>query len=237
MASVFFGVSGWAYATWKPDFYPQKLASAKFLGFYASRFTTVEVNYTFRTFPTEKLLTKWADSTPPDFKFSVKANQAITHIRRLKNARDLTEKFIASVEPLHAANKLGAILFQLPPNLKCDLTVLNDFLDGLPKRTRCAIEFRHASWFTDEVYSAMTKRNVALCLAEDNELVTPDKHTADFFYLRPRKDGYSATDRKAIARRVRALAQQGEVFAYYKHFDSPECPLQAEEIVAAVKSA
>jgi uncharacterized protein YecE (DUF72 family) len=236
MGKVFCGVSGWAYAKWKPEFYPAKLSSAKFLGYYSSRLNSVEVNYTFRGFPTEKLLGNWIAATPPDFKFAIKAHQSITHIKRLKNVADATAKFIASLKPLQEANKLGPVLFQLPPNLKLDLKLLQDFLAELPGKTLCTIEFRDASWFVEDVFGALTKRNVALCLAESDDLVTPDKRTADFCYLRLRKEGHSANDRKAIARRVRGLAQHGEVLAYYKHFDSPVCPLQAEELLAAVKS-
>jgi uncharacterized protein YecE (DUF72 family) len=237
MGKVFCGVSGWAYAKWKPDFYPAKLASTKFLGYYSGRLNSVEVNYTFRGFPTEKLLGNWISATPPDFKFAIKAHQSITHIKRLKNAGDDTAKFIASLKPLQEANKLGPVLFQLPPNLKFDLKLLQDFLAELPGKTRCTIEFRNASWFVEDVFSALTKRNVALCLAESDDLVTPDKQTADFCYLRLRKEGYSPNDRQANARRVRSLAQQGEVFAYYMHFDAPECPLQAEELLTASKSS
>jgi uncharacterized protein YecE (DUF72 family) len=237
MGKAFCGVSGWAYAKWKPDFYPAKLASAKFLGYYSSRLNSVEVNYTFRGFPTEELLGNWISATPPDFKFAVKAHQSITHIKRLKNVADATAKFITSLKPLKEANKLGPVLFQLPPNLKFDLKLLQDFLAELPGETRSTIEFRNASWFVEDVFSALSKRNVALCLAESDDLVTPDKRTADFCYLRLRKEGYSANNRKAIERRVRSLAQHGEVFAYYMHFDAPECPLQAEELLAAVKSA
>jgi uncharacterized protein YecE (DUF72 family) len=236
MGRVSCGVSGWAYAKWKPDFYPPKLASAKFLGYYSSRLNSVEVNYTFRSFPTEKLLGNWIAATPPDFKFAIKAHQSITHIKRLKNVAEATAKFIASLKPLQEANKLGPVLFQLPPNLKFDLKLLQDFLAELPDKPRCTIEFRNASWFVEDVFAALTKRNVALCLAESDDLVTPDKRTADFCYLRLRKDGYSANDRNAIAHRVRSLAKHGEVFAYYKHFDAPECPLQAEELLNATKS-
>lgn len=235
MARVFCGVSGWAYTKWKPDFYPAKLSSAKFLGYYSARLNSVEVNYTFRSFPTEKLLGNWIAATPPDFKFSVKAHQSITHIKRLKNVADSTAKFIASLKPLQEADKLGPVLFQLPPNLKFDLKLLQDFLAELPKKTRCTIEFRNASWFVEDVFSALAKRNVALCLAESDDLVTPDKQTADFCYLRLRKEGYSANDRGVNARRVGNLAQRGEVFVYYMHFDAPECPLQAEELFHATK--
>ncbi len=236
MGKVFCGVSGWAYAKWKPDFYPAKLSSAKFLGFYASRLNSVEVNYTFRSFPTEKLLGNWNAATPPDFTFAVKAHQSITHIKRLKNVAEPTAKFIASLEPLQEAGKLGPILFQLPPNLNCDLKLLQGFLAELPDKTRYTIEFRNPSWFVEEVFGALAKRNVALCLAESDDLVTPEKQTADFFYLRLRKEGYTANDRKAITRRVRSMAQRGEVFTYDMHFDSPECALHAEELFQATKS-
>jgi uncharacterized protein YecE (DUF72 family) len=196
----------------------------------------VEVNYTFRSFPTEKLLGNWITATPPDFKFAVKAHQSITHIKRLKNVGDATAKFIASLKPLQEADKLGPVLFQLPPNLKFDLKLLQDFIAKLPGKTRCTIEFRNASWFVKDVFDALAKRNVALCLAESDDLVTPDKQAADFCYLRLRKEGYSANDRGAISRRVRSLAQHGEIFAYYKHVDAPECPLQAEELLHAIKS-
>jgi uncharacterized protein YecE (DUF72 family) len=237
MGGIFCGVSGWAYATWKPGFYPAKLSSAKFLGYYANRLNSVEVNYTFRSFPTEKLLGNWIAATPPDFKFAVKAHQSITHVKRLKNVADSTAKFIASLKPLHDVDKLGPILFQLPPNLKCDLTVLRDFLATLPKSARCAIEFRHASWFNEDVFGALTKSNVALCLAESDDLVTPEKQTADFCYLRLRIEEYSPSARIENARKARTLSQQGEVFVYYKHEDTPECPLRAEELLAASKSA
>jgi uncharacterized protein YecE (DUF72 family) len=236
MGKVSCGVSGWAYAKWKPDFYPAKLSSTKFLSHYAERLNSVEVNYTFRSFPTEKLLSNWVAATPPDFKFAVKAHQSITHIKRLRNAAEDTAKFIASLKPLQEANKLGPVLFVLPPDLKCDLKLLQDFLAELPDKTRCTVECQDASWFVEDVFDALAKRNVALCLAESDNLVTPDKRTADFCYLRLRKEGYSANDRAAISRRVRNLAPQFEVFAFYKQFDAPECPLRAEELLNATKS-
>jgi uncharacterized protein YecE (DUF72 family) len=115
----------------------------------------VEVNYTFRSFPSEKLLDNWIAATPPDFKFAIKAHQSITHIKRLKSVADATAKFIASLKPLQEANKLGPVLFQLPPNLKLDLKLLQDFLAELPGSARCAVEFRHPSWFVEDVFIAL----------------------------------------------------------------------------------
>lgn len=236
MGKVYSGTSGWAYTSWKPDFYPAKLSAAKFLGYYSSRLNSVEVNYTFRSFPSETLLSGWLAATPQDFKFAVKANQMITHIKRLKNVKDLTSKFMFSLGPLQETGKLGPVLFQLPPNLKCDLKLLTDFLAGLPDGVQSAIEFRHLSWFVEEVFSALRSRNVALCLAESEDIETPDVQTADFHYLRLRKENYSRKDLKKIEERILSLARGRTVFVYFKHEDSPECALHAEDLFAAAKS-
>jgi uncharacterized protein YecE (DUF72 family) len=237
LGKVYAGTSGWAYATWKPDFYPAKLASAKFLGHYSTRLNTVEVNYTFRHFPTEKLLRSWMASTPPDFKFAMKANQKITHIKRLKDVADFTAEFVAALQPLDTEQKLGPVLFQLPPYLKCDVALLKDFMATLPRSLRSAFEFRHASWFTDEVYEAMRNANVALCQAESEKLETPDVQTADFVYLRLRKEDYSAKTRKALTATVTEHAKEGDIFVYFKHEDTPEGALHAEGLLASVKPA
>jgi uncharacterized protein YecE (DUF72 family) len=234
MPKIYAGTSGWAYTSWKPKFYPPKLGSANFLNYYATRLNTVEVNYTFRSVPAEKLLTGWAAATPPDFKFAVKAHQTITHVKRLRDATKLTQEFISSLQPLAKSRKLGPILFQLPPYLKCDLKLLGDFLTGLPYQTRAAFEFRHDSWFADEVYSLLRKSNVALCQAESEKLETPHVQTADFSYLRLRKDSYSVRDRGALARRVLDLARRGEVYVYFKHENTPEGALHAEALLAEI---
>jgi uncharacterized protein YecE (DUF72 family) len=143
MGKIYAGTSGWAYATWKPGFYPAKLPPAKFLGYYGTRLNSVELNYTFRRRVTEKLLEGWIAATPPDFKFAVKAHQTITHITRLRGSRESTLNFIGSLDPLRQAGKLGPILFQLPPFLKCDASLLEDFLAVLPRNTLAAMEFRH----------------------------------------------------------------------------------------------
>jgi uncharacterized protein YecE (DUF72 family) len=237
LGKVYAGTSGWAYATWKPDFYPPKLASAKFLGHYSTRLNTVEVNYTFRHFPTEKLLRGWMASTPPDFKFAVKANQKITHIKRLKDVAEFTAEFVAALQPLDAEQKLGPVLIQLPPYLKCDVALLKDFMATLPRSLRSAFEFRHTSWFTDEVYEAMSDANIALCQAESEKLETPDVQTADFVYLRLRKEDYSAKTRKVLTTTVTEHAKKGDVFVYFKHEDTPEGALHAEALLASVKPA
>ncbi len=236
---IYAGTSGWAYPAWKPAFYPPKLASAKFLGYYAGRLNSTEVNYTFRRFPTEKLLLcGWADATPSGFKFAIKAHQSITHIKRLHDAGDSTKRFLSSLQPLYDAGKLGPVLFQLPPFLKCDAARLSDFLAELPKAYRVAFEFRHESWFCDEVYSILRGANAALCLAESEKMDTPKVRTADFSYLRLRNPERleSAAERKKLLGIVTKLAKDGDVFAFFKHEDSPEGALHAEELLANSKS-
>jgi uncharacterized protein YecE (DUF72 family) len=237
MGTVYAGTSGWAYPAWKPSFYPAKLASAKFLGYYSSRLNSTEVNYTFRRFPTAKLLTGWVEATPADFKFAIKSHQSITHIKRLKEAGEMTAKFIAALQPLRDANKLGAVLFQLPPFLKCDALRLKSFLAELPQGTRAAFEFRDPSWFVDEIFSLLREANAALCVAESEKLETPNVSTADFTYLRLRDPEKlaSAKARKELLAKVEEAKSRGDVFAYFKHEDSPEGAIHAEELLAQTK--
>lgn len=231
MGKIYAGTSGWAYTSWRPKFYPAKLGSADFLNYYASRLNSVEVNYSFLHSLTKQLLMDWIAATPAKFIFSVKAPQMITHMKRLRGTKRLTRRFISSLRPLTQTKKLGPVLFQLPPNFKCDPGLLEEFLGELPPQTRAAFEFRHASWFTDEVYSLLRKANVALCQAESEKLETPHVQTADFSYLRLRKDNYSVSACKALARRVLELARRGEVYVYFKHEKTPEGALHAEALL------
>jgi uncharacterized protein YecE (DUF72 family) len=236
MSKLYAGTSGWAYATWKPGFYPAKLSSKQFLSYYATRLNSVEVNYTYRSFPAEKLLKGWIEQTPPGFVFAVKAHQSITHIKRLRDVAEATAKFISSLQPLVEVKKLGPVLFQLPPNLKYDLALLEDFLAGLSRKTRATMEFRNASWFRDDVYLLLKKANVALCIAESDDLETPRICTADFFCLRLRRSANPPKARKAVAQYVSELVPEGDVFAYYKHEEEdPSGALHAEELLSTVK--
>jgi uncharacterized protein YecE (DUF72 family) len=237
MSKVYAGTSGWAYPSWKPEFYPAKLASAKFLGYYATRLNSVELNYTFRRFPTEKLLTGWIEATSPDFKFAVKAHQTITHIKRLRDTSSFTADFLAALDPLREAGKLGPVLFQLPPFLKCDVSLLKDFLDRLPPQIRAAFEFRHTSWFSEEVYDLLRKADAAMCQAESEKIETPNVRTAGFAYLRLRKQDYSAKARKVLSQTVSNLADRGDVFVYFKHEETAEGALYAEGLLAEVNAA
>jgi uncharacterized protein YecE (DUF72 family) len=201
------------------------------LGHYATRLNSVEVNYTFRSFPADRLLQNWMAATPADFKFAIKAHQKITHFKRLRGAAQLATEFIAALEPLEKAEKLGPVLFQLPPNLKCDVPLLTEFLAGLPSHLQIAFEFRDASWFADEVFAALRKRNVAVCLAESETIQTPPVQTADFFYLRLRKDEYSAKSLREHVQKIADLGRRGEVFAYFKHEETPQGALHAEAVL------
>jgi uncharacterized protein YecE (DUF72 family) len=232
---IYAGTSGWAYPSWKPGFYPAKLASAKFLNHYATRLNTVEVNYTFRRFPTEKLLRGWIEVTPANFRFAIKAHQKITHVARLRDVADFTSDFLRSLQPLDEEKKLGPVLFQLPPFLKCDVVLLKEFLASLPRSLRAAFEFRHSSWFSEEVYGALRSANAALCNAESEKLESPDVQTADFAYLRLRKEEYSAKERGALEQRIARLGNSGDVYVYFKHEDTPEGALHAESVLSAAK--
>lgn len=228
---IYAGTSGWAYTSWKAKFYPAKLSSARFLEHYATRLNSVEVNYTFRRRVTPQLLAGWIAATPEGFQFAVKAHQSITHFKRLRGVTSGTADFFASIEPLRKAGKLGPALFQLPPNFKCDLERLKEFLRNLPRDRRAAIEFRHESWFAKDVYEALQRRNVAICVAETDEFETPEVATADFSYFRLRKAKYSPRTRKEIVQRVAKAARRGDAYAYFKHEDTPEGALQAEELL------
>ncbi len=203
MAQLYVGTSGWAYPSWKPDFYPAKLAQAKFLQHYSTRLNTVEVNFTFRQLVKDTTIQKWIEQTPAGFRFGVKAHQVITHIKRLKNTEDFVPRFLATIEPLAQAGKMGPVLFQLPPNMKADLAVLEEFLATLPKGVPSAFEFRHESWFNDQVFNLLKNYQRALCVAETEERVTPDVTTADFAYYRYRKPTYSGEERKAMTERLK----------------------------------
>ncbi len=235
--ALFAGTSGWAYPAWKPDFYPPKLATGKFLGYYASRLNAVEVNYTFRHLLTEKTIQNWLACTAEGFRFCIKAHQGITHIRRLKNTEDFLKRFLLSVEPLAVANRLGPVLFQLPPNLKADAALLDDFLALLPRAVRPAFEFRHESWFAEPIYDALRRRHAALCLAESEKLDTPDIVTADFSYYRFRKLDYAAPERRKLAQMLSSTSAERDVFAFFKHEESPQSALNAVELLNKAQAA
>jgi len=238
LGSIFVGCSGWAYATWKPDFYPAKVPSKKFLEYYATQLNSVEVNYTFRSLPGATTTASWLAATGPDFRFSFKAPQRITHISRLKNCGGALSAFAGAIQPVIEAKRFGVVLFQLPPNFKADAERLSAFLEEAASfNLRMAFEFRHESWFTDEIYSVLRKHNAALCVAESDELVTPDVRTANFICHRLRKSQYSADDIHAVCEHLRDAARSGDVLAYFKHEDEPTGALRAVAVMRNIHGA
>ena len=179
------------------------------MAFYASRLTSVEVNYTFRTLPSSPQLQGWLDATPPGFRFGFKAPQRITHFQRLRDSHAAIAEFIAALEPARAAGKLGPLLFQLPPNFAEDNRRLADFLKdptfAANPQLQLAFEFRHPSWFADGTYDILRRNNSALCIAEGDDLATPEVSTADFRCYRLRRSGgYSPAELKAVRQAILA---------------------------------
>jgi uncharacterized protein YecE (DUF72 family) len=220
---IWTGTSGYNYPEWKGSFYPGDLPAKKMLPYYAARFPTVEINCTFYRMPNERLVGGWAAQTPSRFKLTLKAPRRITHDSRLRNCGDLVNSFCQVAGTL--GDKLGALLFQLPPSAKKDLPLLDAFLDELPPKARAAFEFRHASWLDDEVCARLAARNLALCVADSERLSTPVRVTADYAYFRLRDDGYTPDDIKRWAATIaRETASCADVFVYFKHEDEGKGP-------------
>lgn len=220
---IWVGTSGYNYPEWKGSFYPENLPAAKMLPYYAARFPTVEINYTFYRMPNEKLVSGWAAQTPDPYRLTLKAPRRITHDRRLKGTADVLTGFCRVASSL--GPKLGALLFQLPPNMKKDLEVFDAFLADLPPRVCGAFEFRHASWFDDEVFERLRARNLALCVSDSEKLSAPVKVTADYAYFRLRDEGYTPDDIRRWADTIAAeTAACRDVFVYFKHEDEGKGP-------------
>jgi len=209
------------------------------LQYYATQLSSVEVNYTFRQLPSPAIIDRWLAQTDAGFRFSFKAPQRITHMKRLKECSDALAAFYAALLPVVLAGRMGVVLFQLPPNFKADPARLATFLaDAAPEGAatlRIAFEFRHASWFSEETLDLLRKHAVALCVAESDDLETPDAVTAPFRCYRLRKSDYGAADLERIERELREHAKQGEVFAYMKHEDSPKGALQAAALLQRLR--
>jgi uncharacterized protein YecE (DUF72 family) len=233
---IYIGCSGWAYPSWKPDFYPAKQPSKKLLEYYATRLNSVEVNYTFRALPSEATVRSWLAAVGEDFRFSFKAPQRITHILRLKNCAEPLEAFVQAIAPVIEADRTGVVLFQLPPNMKADTERLSAFLEVAASfKLRFAFEFRHPSWFEDSIFGILKKHRVALCVAESDDFSTPDIVTAPFACYRLRKSEYSQNDLAAIRKLLVKRARTGDVFAYFKHEDEPTGALRAVAVLEGLR--
>lgn len=225
------GTSGYNFPEWKGTFYPAKLAASQMLEYYGGRLSTVEVNYTFYRMPNAKTVAGWDAATPAGFTFILKAPQRITHMARLRNVDEPLRYFLETARKL--GPKLGPILFQLPPNFKKDLDRLNDLLTQFPADLRCAWEFRHESWFADDVYQALRAASAALCIADTETGHTPLVATGEFGYLRLRDEGYEKKDLAHWAKTVRELGQGWqEAFVFFKHEESGIGPALAQQFVA-----
>jgi uncharacterized protein YecE (DUF72 family) len=223
------GTSGYNYDAWRGSFYPEELPSKKMLGYYAERFSTVEINYSFYRKPTPKILEGWSAQVPPHFRFALKAWQRITHQKRLHDAEDLVDSFAEVARVL--GPQLAPVLYQLPPNLKADVPLLREFLLHLPKDIPAAFEFRHPSWFDDATWQALRENRAALCVAESEELATPPVATAPYGYFRLRRLDYDAAALRKWADTVRSLGFTGDVFVYFKHEDEARGPAFANQFI------
>jgi len=215
---IFVGTSGFSYPAWRGSFYPEDLPAREMLAFYARTLPTVEINHTFHRLPTPALLTSWARQVPPAFRFALKAPQRITHQLRLRDAGTVTTQFCTLATRL--GKKLGPLLFQLPPYLRCDTARLDEFLATLPPGVEPVVEFRSDTWFVDETWDVLRRRRAALCIADAEALSTPPVATAPFGYLRLRRADYSLADVDTWAERIRGMREWKRVYVYFKHEDS-----------------
>ena len=227
------GTSGFQYPEWKGKFYPEDLSAKRMLPFYAERFSSTEINYSFRRIPSEKTLSNWSAATPGEFKFSFKAPQRITHFAKLVDCGAVLKVFLEAIRKI--GEKLGVVLFQLPPHFKKDAALLASFLDTAASRARAAFEFRHVSWFDEEIFSILREHNTALCIAENEDLQTPAVATADFGYLRLRREDYTAAQLKKWGKFIAEQKQWREQFIYFKHEEravGPKFAHQMQQLLA-----
>jgi len=232
--NLYVGTSGYSYKEWKGSFYPEKLAAKNMLAYYASRLPAVEINNTFYRLPQANVLESWTQQVPSGFKFSVKASQRITHFKRLQNVEEETRYLFDTVAAL--GDKLGVMLFQLPPNMKKDLPRLQAFLETLPTTVRSAFEFRHPTWFEDDVLELLSQRNLALCTSDTDDMpVTHIDRTADWGYLRLRRVSYSEANLSEWLQRIREQ-NWDEAFVFFKHEDEASGPKLAAQFIELAKS-
>jgi uncharacterized protein YecE (DUF72 family) len=227
--NLYVGTSGYSYKEWKGSFYPEGLPEKQMLHFYGQHFRTVEVNNTFYRMPKPAVLEAWAAEVPAEFKFVIKASQRITHFQRLKDADDSLSYLIKVARTLN--ERLGPLLFQLPPNFKKDAARLRDFLNLLPTQPRAAFEFREQSWFDEEVFGLLREHQAVLCIAEaENDLQIPFVSTGDWGYLRLRRPDYGDAELEAWAKRIREQNWQ-EAYVFFKHEEEGKGPEMAKRFL------
>jgi len=223
------GTSGFQYTEWKGNFYPEDLPASKMLPFYAERLSTTEINYTFHRIPSAKTIDNWKALTSEKFRFALKAPQKITHWSKLRDCADTLDYFCKVISGL--GERLGPVLFQLPPTFKKDADVLSSFLREFPSM-RAAFEFRHESWFDDEIFGLLKSRNIALCIADTENMATPTAATADYGYLRLRREDYEKIDIERWAKFVREQKDRwSDAFVYFKHEEAGIGPKLAKQMM------
>jgi len=227
--NLFVGTSGYSYKEWKGNFYPEDLPAKEMLSYYSRRLPAVEINNTFYRLPQPSMIENWKEQVPESFRFSIKATQRITHIKRLKNCAEETKYLMETAALL--GEKLGVVLFQLPPNSKKDAERLRDFLASLPANTRAAFEFRHESWAEDEIDDLLRARNCALVVSDtDEKPLTSINATADWGYLRLRRTSYSDDDLKSWMQLVKDQKWK-DAFVFFKHEDEGVGPKLAAQFL------
>lgn len=230
---ILVGTSGYNYPEWRGHFYPTDLPQKAMLAYYAERFRTVEINASFYRMPTEAAVAGWAAATPANFVFTLKAPQRITHMKRLVDVDEPARRFTELAATL--GPKLGPLFFQLPPNFKKETARLATLLALLPPDLRVAFEFRHASWFADDVYEVLRARDAALCIADTEAGTTPDVATASWGYLRLRDAGYTDAELDRWAVSVRR-PEWRDAYVYFKHEEEARGPELARRLLARVSS-
>ena len=220
---VHIGTSGYNYPEWKGSFYPEKIKAKEMFPYYSERFHTVEINYTFYRMPTEKTTAGWREQAPAGFQYTLKAPKTISHIKRLKDAEDSLAFFCAAARGL--GPHLGTLLFQLPPNFRCDAARLETFLAAMPSDVRPAFEFRHDSWLNDDIYALLAAKGAALTIADFGDKTTPLRATAKHGYFRLRDEGYTPADLERWADKLLELGPKwDDAFVYFKHEDAGKGP-------------
>jgi uncharacterized protein YecE (DUF72 family) len=227
------GTSGFQYTEWRGSFYPEKMPTTQMLPYYAERLNSTEINYSFHRIPSRKTIDAWSAATPERFKFSPKAPQKVTHFSKLRDCADTLRYFGDVVLGLGA--KLGVVLFQLPPSLKKDAPLLAGFLRDIPMELRATFEFRHESWFDDEIFALLREHNVALCIAESDTIAAPQVVTADFGYLRLRREDYVTADIAKWAGFAKAQSNWRDAFVHFKHEEAGLGPKFAAEFKGLVE--
>ena len=208
------------------------MPTKRWLSAYSQTFDTVECDNAFYRLPKREVFERWREGLPVGFTMAVKASRFLTHIKRLKNTEEFLSRFLSMIEPLARAGKIAPVLFQLPPNMKADPKLLEDFLKVIPRGVQAAFEFRNESWFVDEIFSSLKQCNRALCVAETEDRVTPDVVTADFCYYRYRKPEYSPDERRAMVNRMHQHLSAGrDTYAYFKHEETPQGAIYAVDVL------